>query len=297
MTSLSMTSLRGYFLVFIGVAFFATSLPFSAWAVADFDPFTAGVGRSFLGGLLSLTALLILRPAMPKGPQWRHLAYAAVGTGFIFPYFTNLGMDTVGPNDGAVVIAVLPLSTAIFARFIEPDRRLGLWFWVGSLSACLIVAAFILRDGFDGLSLGYGALILSLLVGFSYAWAGRIARDMPAWQVICWASVLALPFQIIAFAVLWPWLDVAGGTQAWTGLGIGALSAQWGGFFFFYAGLAMVGAARGSLMQYSQPFLTFFLVAALSLVWPDPQVFIYAGLVILALALTRLDLRQKTSGA
>lgn len=287
-----MSDLRGYILVFIGVAFFATSLPFSSWAVADFDPFTAGVGRSFLGGTLSLITLLIVRPPLPKGKQWRYLAYASVGTGFIFPYFTNLGMATVGPNEGAVVIAILPLATAIFARFVEPDRRLGTWFWVGSLLACLCVAAFILRDGFSGMSIGYLALVISLLVGFSYAWAGRVARDMPGWQVICWASTLALPVQFIAFAILWPQLDVSGGAQAWLGLGIGALSAQWGGFFFFYAGLAMVGAARGSLVQYSQPFLTFFLVAALTLSIPDWRVFPYALAVVVALGLTRLDSRR-----
>ena len=225
--------MRGYLLVFIGVAFFATSLPFSSWAVAGFDPFTAGIGRSFIGGTLSLLTLLILRPPLPNRGQWRYLAYAAVGTGFIFPYFTNLGMDTVGPNDGAVVIAILPLATALFARFIEPERRLGLWFWVGSVLACLVVAAFILRDGFDGLSLGYIALLLSLFVGFSYAWAGRVSQQMPAWQVICWASVLAMPFQVLAFAVLWPWLDVQADTQAWIGIGMGALIAQWSGFLFF----------------------------------------------------------------
>ena len=288
--------MHGYLLVFIGVVFFATSLPFSAWAVGGFDPFTAGVGRAFLGGILSVGALLLMRPALPQGRQWRYLAYASLGTGFIFPYFTNLGMETLGPSDGAVVIAILPLSTALFARFIEPDRRLGPWFWLGSVLACLIVAAFILREGWGGLSMGYFALLASLLVGFSYAWAGFISRQMPGWQVICWSSVLALPFQALAFAALWPLLDLTADTKAWAGLTIGALSAQWGGFFFFYAGLALVGAARGSLVQYSQPFLTFFLVAGLSLSYPDGQVWLYALGVIGALLLTRLD-RAPSQGA
>lgn len=281
--------MRGYVLVLIGTAFFATSLPFSAWAVSGFDPFTAGVGRAFLGGLLSLITLLVVRPTLPQGRQWRHLGFAAVGTGLIFPLFTNLGMASVGPNDGAVVIAILPLSTAIFARFIEPDRRLGPWFWAGSGLACLVVLAFVLRDGFGGLAPGHMALVLSLFVGFSYAWAGRTARDLPAWQVICWASVLALPGQVLAFALFWPWLDLDAGVQAWVGLSLGALGAQWAGFFFFYAGLALVGSARGSLMQYSQPFMTFFLVAALAWSIPDWRVFPYALAVIAGLALTRLD--------
>jgi len=290
-----MSDLRGYLLALIGVAFFATSLPFSQWAVEGLDPFSAGVGRSFLGGLLSLTTLLILRPALPRGRQWRVLAFAGVGTGFIFPYFTNLGMASVSANDGAVVIAVLPLSTALFARFIEPERKLGPWFWIGSLLACLVVAAFILRDGFGGLAWGHLALVVSLLIGFSYAWAGNLAREMPAWQVISWASVLALPVQAIVFAILWPGLDFEAPAKSWVGMGLGALGAQWGGFFFFYAGLAMVGAAKGSLVQYSQPFLTFLIVAAISLSVPDWRVLPYALAVVAALALTRLD--QRPTGA
>lgn len=282
------SSLRGYILVFVGVVFFATSLPFSALAVSGFDPFTAGVGRSALGGLLSAATLLILRPPLPRGDQWKRLIYAGVGTGFIFPFFTNVGMSTVAPDDGAVVIAVLPLSTALFARFIEPERRLNAWFWIGSLLACGLVAAFILQEGFGGVSAGHLALIASLLVGFSYAWAGRIAREIPAWQVICWASIMALPVQFLGFAVLWPTLDFVASLDAWAGLIFGALGAQWAGFFFFYAGFAIVGAARGSLVQYLQPFITILIVAVVSFTFPDPQMFLYAGAVILALFLTRM---------
>ena len=287
--------MRGYVLVLVGVAFFATSLPFSQWAVQGLDPFSAGVGRAVLGGLLSLAILLIMRPVRPRGRQWRILAFAGVGTGFIFPFFTSLGMASVDPNDGAVVIAVLPLSTALFARFIEPDRVLGPWFWLGSALACLTVAAFILRDGFGGLTPGHLALLVSLLVGFSYAQAGKLARELPAWQVICWASVLVLPAQGLLFAVLWPELDLDASAQAWVGLVLGALGAQWGAFFFFYAGLALVGAARGSLIQYSQPFLTFLLVAALTLSLPDWRVVPYALAVVAALALTGLDARPQAA--
>ena len=197
-------------------------------------------------------------------------------------------MTQVGANDGAVVIAILPLATAIFARFIEPERTLGPWFWVGSVLACILVAVFILRDGFDGFSLGYIYLLISLFVGFSYAWAGRVAREMPAWQVISWASLLALPVQILIFAFIWPFLDLSAPAGAWLALGLGVVGPQWAGFFAFYAGLALVGGARGSLVQYSQPFLTFILMIALGAIF-DPLLLVFAGAVIAALGLTRLD--------
>ena len=280
--------MRGYILVFIGVAVFATSLPLSSVAVAGFDGVTAGLGRALGGAICSGLTLLALRPALPKGRQWRHLAYCGVGTGFIFPTFTALGMTDVGANDGAVVIAILPLSTAIFARFVEPDRKLSPWFWTGSILACVLVAAFILRDGFGGFSWGYIYLLFSLLVGFSYAWSARVAREVPAWQVICWGSLMALPIQVLIFAFIWPWLDLEAGWQAWLGLGLGVIGPQWAGFFAFYAGLALVGGARGSLVQYSQPFLTFAFVAAIGMGTLDPQVLIYILAVLAALSLTRI---------
>lgn len=282
--------MRGYLLVFIGVLCFATSLPFTQWAVAGLDPFSAGVGRATIGAIFSLITLLILRPPLPKGAQWRHLAYVGVGTGFIFPGSTALSTVTVPANEGAIVIAILPLVTAVAAYFIERDRKLGGWFWLSSLLASLVVAAFILRDGFSGFAVGHLWLLVSLLTGFSYAWAGRTARSLPGWQVICWSLVLALPFQLLCFAILWPTLDWAAPPQAWIALLLGVLGAQWGGFFAFFAGLALVGSARGSMVQYSQPFLTLVIVALLPpLSAIDWRLIPYATLVVAALLLSRFD--------
>ena len=64
-----------------------------------------------------------------------------------------------------------------------------------------MVAAFILRDGFSGFAVGHLWLLVSLLTGFSYAWAGRTAQ-LPGWQVICWSLVLAYPFSYSALRSL-----------------------------------------------------------------------------------------------
>jgi drug/metabolite transporter (DMT)-like permease len=89
-----------------------------------------------------------------------------------------------------------------------------------------------------------------------YAEGGRLARHMPGWQVIAWAVVAALPVTALTCAVALPAEPVR-----WTVHGIGGLAylaavSQFGGFFVWYRGLAVLGVPRASQLQLAQPLLT-----------------------------------------
>jgi len=85
---------------------------------------------------------------------------------------------------------------------------------------------------------------------------GRMAREMPAWQVICWGLVVCAPLTFPATA----WLLAATG-PSWTagslaGFGYVSVFSMFLGFFAWYAGLAGAGIARGGQIQLAQPLLT-----------------------------------------
>ena len=97
--------------------------------------------------------------------------------------------------------------------------------------------------------------------GIAYTASGSLARTMPGWEVICWALVVSLPFSLLASILLFPDNAAAVPSDAWLGLLYSAVMAQWMGFFFWNAGLAMGGISRVSQVQLVQPFVTVGLAA------------------------------------
>ncbi|WP_460365732.1 EamA family transporter, partial [Actinocorallia lasiicapitis] len=89
-----------------------------------------------------------------------------------------------------------------------------------------------------------------------YAEGGALGRELPAWQVICWALVLCAPVTVPVTG----WLLATTGPR-WTGAAVGGFLyvsafSMFLGFFAWYAGLAGAGIARASQLQLLQPLLT-----------------------------------------
>mgnify|MGYP002775111025 CR=1 FL=1 len=84
--------------------------------------------------------------------------------------------------------------------------------------------------------------------------AARLAQQMPAEQVICWALLLSLPVTLPL--MLWTWPQASVSTAAWGGFAYTAVFSMWLGFFAWYKGLALGGTVRVSQLQLLQPFLS-----------------------------------------
>jgi drug/metabolite transporter (DMT)-like permease len=90
-----------------------------------------------------------------------------------------------------------------------------------------------------------------------YAEGGALAREMPGWQVIGWAVVLALPVTVpVTLVALWWHPPVAVGAAAWLGFGYVSVVSMFLGFVVWYRGLALGGVARIGQLQLAQPVLT-----------------------------------------
>jgi drug/metabolite transporter (DMT)-like permease len=90
-----------------------------------------------------------------------------------------------------------------------------------------------------------------------YAEGGLLSRQVPGWQVIAWALVLALPVTVpvaAASAVIDPPRHV--GPASLAGFGYVAVFSMFLGFCGWYPGLAVAGISRGSQVQLLQPLLT-----------------------------------------
>ena len=170
--------LRGLALATLGVAIFSFSLPATRLAVADLDPMFVSFGRAAVAAALAAIVLRALRAPRPHGAQWRSLAIVAFGVVVAFPLFTALALRHVDATHGAVVIALLPAWTAVFAvlRAGESPSR---GFWLAAGFGLVAVLAFIASRGLGAIELAdVELLVATVLCSLAYAEGGALSRTL-----------------------------------------------------------------------------------------------------------------------
>lgn len=252
----------GMLLGFVGMLLFAGTLPASRVAVMSVDPLFITSARAALPGFLSLMLVIALRRRIPPREQWAAIIIAALCLVFGFPLFSAIAMTTVPAAHGGVVLGILPVATALAATILAGERP-SRGFWIAALAGSGIVVAFALREGSGSLVSGDLWLLASVVVAaIGYTYSGKLATRMPGWEVIAWALIVSLPFAAAGVAASPPAQPSEVPLEAWVSVLYVALFAQFIGFFFWNAGLAMGGIARVGQIQLLQPF-AIVLIAAL----------------------------------
>jgi drug/metabolite transporter (DMT)-like permease len=283
----------GLLLGFVGVTIFGGTLPATRIAVSAIDPIALTALRTAIAGLCSLALLLVLRRPLPPQRLWFQLAVAMLCVSVMFPFLMALAVTTVDASHGGVVMGILPIATALVAVLITHERPKPL-FWIASVAGAALVIAFALRQGNGALSAGDLLLFAAVAASaIGYTFSGRLTAEMPGWEVISWALVMALPISLPAAALTMP-ADLSHiPLEPWLALLYVALFPQWIGFFAWNAGMAMAGIARVSQVQLLQPFVTFALAAWFNGETITPQILLFATAVVATVAIsTRTRRRQ-----
>src|SRR5262245_49119082 len=112
----------------LGVTMFGLTLPATRLAVAELDPLFVTAGRSLLAGIFASVTLLWVRPPPPQRREWPRLAAFAVFAIIGFPLLMAVAMQHAPASHGAVVLAVLPLLTAMGGALVGGERpSFGFW--------------------------------------------------------------------------------------------------------------------------------------------------------------------------
>ncbi|MEH1098913.1 DMT family transporter [Micromonospora sp. CPCC 205561] len=242
----------------VGVLAFSMSLPMTRVAVQELDPWFVAFGRAVGAALLAWGYLGRTGAPRPSPAQWRRLSVVALGVVVGFPLFTSLALTTQTSAHGAVVIAVLPAMTAVFA-VLRAGERPPPPFWIASAGGLLAVLAFLVVSGTVGGALSHSDLYLLAAValcGLGYAEGGALARELGGARTICWALLLSLPVTLPVTVVAATLRPPHAGAGAWTAFGYLTAVSMLLGFFAWYAGLARGGVARIGQVQLTQPVLT-----------------------------------------
>ncbi|MFG2116209.1 DMT family transporter [Streptomyces sp. NPDC048718] len=246
----------GTLLAVLGVIAFSLTFPATVWGLESFGPWSLVALRSVLAALIAGGFLLAGRVPLPARRHWPGLAVVAGGVVVGYPLLTTLALRTSTTAHAAVVVGLLPLTTAVFAA-LRTGRRPSRTFWAAALAGALVVIAFTVQQSGGALTAGDLYLFGALLVcAAGYTEGGRLAAVMPGWQVIGWALAGALPLTAVGAAVALAYEPVHLTAHGITGLVWAAAGSTFLGLYVWYRGMAAIGIPRASQLQLAQPLLT-----------------------------------------
>ena len=255
---------KGFIFGFIGIIIFSVTPVATKIALgynnsqlsAEFITF----GRSALAGNLSLIYLIFYKKKIPELKYLFNFSIIALCLSLAFPLTLSFGLIYSTSIHSAVILAFLPLATAIFASFYFKQRA-SKGFWLCAFFGGIIVIIYILvrNDNSNNVfqisyyDVLFLAAVIAAAVGYNFG--AKLTRVMSAPEVISWALVLAMPFHLALAIYFFPKNEIT--LTSWFGFLYVSLFSQWIGFFAWYKGLDLGGAVRISQIQLLMPFFTF----------------------------------------
>lgn len=241
---------------FLGVLCFSLTLPATRFAVMDIDPTTVGLGRALIAALLASFVLLFAGEKLPNKKHWFGIVLVSSGGVIGFPVMTSIAMTYTHASHGAVVLGLLPLSTAVFAVLFCNERP-SFVFWLTGIAGSALVIGYALTLS-QGKFVLYDLLLLfaAICAGLAYAVGARLSSEIGSWQVICWALLFSVPFilPVVTFSIIENGFTVK--PKSLLGFLYVSFFSMFLAFFLWYKGLALGGVAKIGLLQLLQPFLT-----------------------------------------
>jgi drug/metabolite transporter (DMT)-like permease len=136
---------------------------FSRLALSYFNPFTLGFLRYAVASAAMLAVVLLMRM---KPPALKDLGwfFAAGASGFALYMITfNKGCQTINSSTSSVIIAMVPVVTAVLARFIYKEHLRPLQWAAIAVSFAGVVVLTVLRGGLT-LSIGIVWLLAAVVL-------------------------------------------------------------------------------------------------------------------------------------
>ncbi len=268
-------------------------------SLPGFSPWTLTFGRAAIAGALALILLRLNRIPIPDKSLWKYIIITSLGIVVGFPVLTTLALQYTSSAHAAVIVAGLPLVTAVLA-VLRLNEKVPAAFWLAALvgTLTLIIYAW-LNGGSQGVNLIADLMLLGAVIAaaIGYAEGAILGKSMPGWQVVSWCVVAFLPISAPVFIASY-FLGID--THIVTPVTVGAflftaLGSMYFGFFAWYRGLSELGVAKGSQVQLLQALLTLAWSALLLNEVVTLNTLLAASVVIICVAITQRVRTQRSS--
>ena len=255
---------KGFIYGFVGILIFSLTPVATKIALgsdnnelsAEFITF----GRSAVAGFLALLYLLFFKKKIPQKSDLMNFSIIALCLTIGFPLSLSYGLIYSTSIHAGVILAFLPLATAIFASFYFKQRA-SIGFWLCALTGSIIIIIYILihnQNVNTNFKISHYDILFCIAViaaAIGYNFGAKLTKSMLSADVISWALVLALPVHFTLAIYYFPKTEI--NIISWLAFFYVAIFSQWIGFFAWYKGLDIGGAVRVSQIQLLMPFFTF----------------------------------------
>ncbi len=217
-----------------------------------------GSARAVVAAVIAAITLVATRSQRPKGRQWFSVGVVAVGAVLGFPLLTSFALTQTHASHGAVVIALLPATTAVIS-VLRARERPSVTFWCAAAGGAIAAVTFAaLHAGGIGHLQPADALLFAAVIvcAVAYAEGGVLARALGAWQTISWALVAAAPIMAVLSAYAIRSQPPTGTPVEWASFAYLCVVSMFLGFVAWYRGLAIGPLAQVSQIQLAQPILS-----------------------------------------
>ena len=249
---------KGYVLSFMGVCVFALTLPMTKIALQSFSPLFITTGRVVISGLASAFVLKSTRQKFPPKHLWPKIFLTSLGVAVCFPLFIGLALKHTPSSHAAIVLAILPLLTALIGSWMHHEKHSPL-FWLIAGSGCLTVLIYIVwRNGISITPADLWTLAAAVSAAIGYNSGTFVSKSLGGLQSISWALAFLLPLSLplsLYVMLTEPTFLQATHSSLASFLYL-AIMSQYLGFVPWYTGLQMGGVARVSQVQLLQTFIT-----------------------------------------
>ena len=198
-------AIEGNVAAFAGACLLGGAVVATRKVVGDVAPLNLAFLRYALGGVFLAAMVSLLRPGALRIPKIELPRVALLGILMyaLFPVLFNTSLRYTTASRGAVILALMPLFTAVLGAFARSEQLRPLQ-WLGVLLSILGVATVFgenglgLGDGRDAM-IGNALMVVAALTGAIYSVKARPilrqfgAPPITAMAMLCGAALLLLP--------------------------------------------------------------------------------------------------------
>lgn len=288
-----MNHIKTYLMATMAAVFWGANFNLARPVLAEMSPYIAGASRYVLAAAVMVLIAQIRKETIPLREWKAYLTLGVVGVfGFNLLFF--LGMETSSAVNGALIMGLNPLLTAVLGYFIlgdKPGSRQWLAFPVGITGVAIVV----LGAGAQ-LTISSGDIYL-LVAAFNWALYNVLVKKlMPANAtgiantagiMTCGAMALTIAAGVHGDSVVLP------GMTAGTALLLMALGGGVLAYLFWNASLARLGPSKAAIFMNLVP-VTTMVIAAFEHRPPTHVQLIGAMLVISAVTFSSVSLSKRS---